>query len=100
MSTILAKIGVASLVLIGSMAASLPQASANDLSGHVQQAAWRPGTFCTGSQAESRARGMGLSRVRVVSVNSRWVVVEGRDRRGRFQRVTFWNQRSCPLARR
>ena len=100
MSTIFAKIGVASLVMIGSIATSLPQAHANDLSAYVQQVSSRSRGFCTGSQAESRARGMGLSRVRVVSLNSRWIVVEGRDRRNRLQRVTFWNERGCPLARR
>ncbi|MGO4437823.1 hypothetical protein [Rhizobium sp. RAF56] len=100
MSTIFAKIGVAALVMIGSIATSLPQAHANDLSAYVQQVSSRSRGFCTGSQAESRARGMGLSRVRVVSLNSRWIVVEGRDRRNRLQRVTFWNERGCPLARR
>ena len=103
MTSILAKFGVAALVALGAMSAVLPAASASELSAGVQQVRFdqRPSrSFCSRSLAESRARSMGLNRARVVSSNSRTVVVEGRDRRGRWQRVAFRNERGCPVSRR
>jgi hypothetical protein len=58
-----------------------------------------PRRGCSPRLAEGIARDMGLRRARVIDVTPRRVVVAGFDRHGR-DRITFANQRGCPLIRR
>ena len=105
MTNLFATAGIAAFLALTSLAAPAV-ASASDLNPGVQLAQWggpshwgggpsSSRNFCNHSTAENRARNMGLTRVRVTNVTSRAVVVEGRNRRGDWQRVTFANDRSC-----
>lgn len=55
--------------------------------------------MCSPRLAEAKARDMGLRRARVVDASPRRVVVAGVSRHGR-DRITFANQRGCPVIRR
>jgi hypothetical protein len=107
MTKFIATAGIAALLALGAISAPVA-ASANELSAGVQQVRWDSRNpprnssrdFCSHSLAESRARNMGLTRVRVTNVSSRSVVVEGRNRWGRWDRIVFANERGCPVIRR
>ena len=124
MTSILAKVGIAALIALGGLSATVSTASAagSDFGfgiyvggpGHDRgpgadrgrnhrddrRHGWdRPRFGCSPGLAVEKARRSGMHRARVDNVSPRRVVVAGR-RHGNFDRMVFANQRGCPTIRR
>lgn len=114
---IITKAGLAALIALGGVAASVSAASAGSDVGFGMYVAggdrdrdrdrgWHGGRpdrpsrdRCAPWMAEEKADRMGLRRARVVDVSPRRVVVGGFSRNGR-DRIVFANERGCPVIRR
>lgn len=103
MTNLFAKAGIAALIALGAMSATVVTASANDFHPGIEQARYDHGhgrgRMCSPRLAVEKARDMGLRRARIDNVTPRRVVVEGFGRRGP-DRVVFANAPGCPLIRR
>ena len=103
----LAKAGLATLLVVGTVAGVTAPASAQvDVyigSGRPPPPDYnRPpprGRGCDPRLAEDIARDYGFRRARVVDVTPRRVIVEGWTRRGADE-ISFANARGCPVLRR
>ena len=98
---IFAKAGIAALITLGAVSATVSAASANDLSGHIHQVRYDPhrGRICSPIAAVQKARAMSLRRAQIQNITPRRVVVEGFGRHGP-DRIVFANVPGCPLIRR
>ena len=101
MISLFAKAGIAALITLGAISATVSTASANDFSASIHQVRYDPyrGRICSPITAVQKARAMGLRRANIENVTPRRVVVEGFGRRGP-DRVVFANVSGCPLIRR
>jgi hypothetical protein len=120
MKTILARIGLATMIAAGSLAGLAPVAHADDFGVEFRfgddgprhhrdwesrewrhrdrDRDWRRPRGCFPGQAVDIARSEGLRRARIDSITPRRVVVVGRSAYGR-ERMVFANVRGCPVIR-
>ncbi|AYG59697.1 hypothetical protein [Rhizobium jaguaris] len=98
MINIFAKAGIAALITLGAVAATVSTASANDVSASSHQERHDPhhGRICSPISAVQKARAIGLRRAHSKNITPRRVVVEGAGRHGP-NRVVFANVPGCPL---
>jgi hypothetical protein len=111
MKQLLAKLGLATIVAVSALSATVPYAAAQGLDIYVGPGRHRPPPpdydrpppppefgrrGCDPRQAEDIARDYGLRRARVVDVTPRRVIVDGFGRRGPDTMV-FANVRGCPM---
>lgn len=113
---------LSALIAVGTLAAIPAQAQSNSIylgfgSGHAgpsvgfhfndrgvhtvrdrHRPSYRAGR-CGPRQAISKASRMGLRHARIIHENRRVVRVEGRTHGRHFARVTFANERGCPVIR-
>ncbi|TCL74867.1 hypothetical protein [Rhizobium sp. BK251] len=107
MKSIFAKAGIAALIALGGLSATIPAASAAGWErnnggyqmGHDSRRDWDgPRRACSPVQAVQKARWHGMNRAHISDISPRRVVVEGRGRYG-WGRVVFANVSGCPLIR-
>jgi hypothetical protein len=101
MISIFAKAGIAALMTLGAVSATVSTASANDFSADIHQVRYDPHgpRICSPVLAVQKARGMGLRRAHIENITPRRVVVEGFGRHGP-NRIVFANIPGCPLIHR
>ncbi len=101
MSSIFAKAGIAALIALGAVSATMSTASASDISASVHQVRYDPHRprACSPVLAVQKARERGMRNARIADITPRRVVVIGRDRHGP-DRVVFANVPGCPVIRR
>ena len=122
MKTFLTRIGLASMLAVGSLAALAPVAHADDFGVEFRFGNGNDGVYvgdgdryrdgyrhghrhwrdremrrgCNPNQALDMARYQGIRRARIADVNPRVVVVKGRGPYG-WERMVFANVRGCPV---
>ncbi len=102
MSGIFIKAGIAAMIAFGAISAFSSAASAGDFDARVQQVRYDPhgARICSPVVAVQKARRGGMRHAVIADVTPRRVIVEGRNRWGRPDRVVFANVPGCPSIRR
>src|SRR5882672_7441716 len=101
MTTIFAKAGIAALIALGAISATVSTASASPFGAAVHEVRYDPyrPRVCSPLEAVRKARAHGMRNAHIAEIAPRRVIVEGRGRYGR-DRIVFANVPGCPFVRR